>query len=284
MLKSFDECCGPDKLSFQMGMKMKTQLLIHSALLIAANLHAATIVGSPSFQSSFSGSSIDVTTMSNVVDWGYLDHGSINPFAAATTYNFTALTGANYDATSGIGAVTVTNNSVATASTQTTTSNTFIYSGGNSPASGTDTSIGGQFGSMASAENNAVTFDFNNLGLGQHTITLYLGHRLTSGNDTRVFNMDYSWFASDGNVTGNVQSNDLGATGASNSTILSAFQITVNNTIDADADLRLDWDSVSGGAGNAIIAGYTVQTIAIPEPSAALLGLLGLLVILRRRR
>lgn len=245
---------------------------------------AATIIGSATFVSSFTGSTIDITNMPNVVDWGYLDHGSINPFAVATTYNFSALTGANYDATSGIGAVTVTNNSVATASTQTSTSNTFTYSGGNSPASGTDTSIGSQFGSMAAVENNAVAFDFSNLGLGQHTVTLYVGHRLTSNNDTRVFNMDYSWFASDGNVTGSVQSNDLGNTGASLSTILSAFQITVNNTVDANADLKLNWDSVSGGAGNAIIAGYTVQTIAVPEPSAALLGGLGLLALLRRRR
>ncbi len=250
---------------------------------LAPSSHAASIVGNPTFVNSLTGSIINTTAMTNLNQWGYLDVGILNPFAAGT-YAFSALAGANYDATPASGTVSITNSTVGNGNTTPTLSHAWTYSGGNNPTSGTDSSIGRTFGSLGATETNGIVFNFNNVGIGSHTITLYLGHILdASQTDTRVFKMKHALSATDGGFSGDFTTNDLGIQ-ANGTTIFSTYQIAFNNAVDTNADLVLTLDSVSGGTGNGMISGYTWQTAAIPEPRATLLGVIGLLLLLRRRR
>lgn len=59
------------------------------------------------------------------------------------------------------------------------------------------------------------------------------------------------------------------------------YKISVTTTATTD-DLALTFGSKSGNTGGGILAGYTINQI--PEPSSALLGALGALLLLRRRR
>ncbi len=233
------------------------RMIIGIGACFAALSHGATMVGSATFNSVLdAGTTINVTTMPNLNQWGYLDAGGLTTFDVGVTYAFSALPGANYDATPGSGTVTVTNGAVSTSAGTPLISNTWTFSGGNGPASGTDSSTGRQFGGFAPTENGGVLFNFNDVGLGTHAITLYVGHILSSGNDTRVFRMNHALTATDGNLSGSVASNDLGNVGTA-PTIFSTYQITFSNTVDAGADLVLTWDSISGGNGQGLISGYT---------------------------
>lgn len=256
----------------------KIIFLTTTASALTAVSHAATLVSS-TFVSGTTPSTV-VTTGSTVVDWGYLAGGS-TAFGTTGTSNFTALNGANYDATPGIGAVTFAPGTVSSGNSAGVTQPTFTFSGGNSPATGTNINAGAWVSSFASNETNGMTLNFNDLGIGTHTVSVYVGHRLTSGTVPRVFSMDYSLAASDGNVTGNTSSNSVAA---GPTVIYSVYQLKVDNAADASADLSLVWNSVSGDSGQGYFAGYTIETVAIPESSSALLGGIGALVLLRRRR
>lgn len=62
--------------------------------------------------------------------------------------------------------------------------------------------------------------------------------------------------------------------------VLISYQFTATDTI---LNIFMDRDDATGGDPNNWLSGYSLQT-TVPEPSAALLGGLGLLALLRRRR
>lgn len=256
-----------------------------AAMVVASPTDAATLVDASFVSTLNSGASVD-TTGADIVDWGYFVDGSSAINGSNSNAAFNTLSGTNY--LSGGGSMAVTTTAITSSSNlDADKKHTFTFTDGNSPTSGTGVATGSAFGSWGSSETGSLNFNFTDLGLGTHIITLYVGHRLGGGSngDTRVFDMDYSWTASDGNVTGTVRSNDLGTVGGTSegNVVNSVFTLEIENTVDALADLALTWDSVSGDAGEGFISGYTVETI--PEPgSLALMALGGLLIALRRRR
>jgi hypothetical protein len=242
--------------------------------------HAGTVIAS-----TFNGVSSGVVSTTGLADWGYVHvQGAVNDGLFDNQYNATPYgsitrpNGANPDqvittvfGSSTIGAVTLTENDGVT-NTITGQSNAGVFSFDGNAAHGS-------YGSLSAAENNAWTMTFNDLGIGTHTITLYMGHTA----DNRSFRMNYS--LADGGVTsGSTTSgaiSGLGSTLAFSTGDAFTYSIEVE-TLTATGDLSLTFDSLSGSSGGALFSGYTVETV--PEPSAALLGSLGLLALLRRRR
>jgi hypothetical protein len=135
-----------------------------------------------------------------------------------------------------------------------------------------DAAYGG-IGSWGTSDGNAFTVAFNDLGVGTFDITLYLGH----SSDGRTWSTDYSLNGATAVTVG------AGGTAASlNGGSGGALAYTINvTTTDAADDVSLTFSTTGGGSGTGYFAGYTV---AIPEPSVALLGGLGALMLLRRRR
>ena len=134
---------------------------------------------------------------------------------------------------------------------------TMSFDGGSNPVSGT-VGIGAGFGAWAPDEDNAATFTFSDLGAGTHVVRIYVGH---SSND-RIFDMDYSVTASDGDLSGNTVSSAI-----TEGDLHSTYEI-VFSTDDPGADLSLQFNSTSGGTGSGWIGGYVVETAAAPSPFA----------------
>ena len=168
----------------------------------------------------------------NIVDWGY--YNIDNSFDPGTVDNARASTDN--------GAVVVTPGALATATfnwSNTLPKFTVTFDNGNEPASGT-VGIGAGFGAWAPDEDNAATFTFSDLGAGTHTVRVFAGH---SSND-RIFDMDYSVTASDGNLIGNTVSSQI-----TEGNLHSTYEI-VFSTNDPTADLSLQFNSTSGGTGS----------------------------------
>ncbi len=248
-------------------------LLSYFSLLLGVSAASAASLVSSNFTSVglTSSQNIDVTG-ADVVDWGYYTSPPGETQARSDFFSNPVLD--NSKAVSGIGAVTIVPGAISNA-----TSNpvdpvakfSVTYDDGNSPLAGT-ANIGAGLGAWAGGEDNAATFTFNDLLAGTHTVRIFVGH---TSND-RIFDMDYSVTATDGNFSGNTVSNSI-STGDLNSTYEIVF-----TTTDANADLVLQFNSTSGGSGSGWIGGYVVETV--PEPSTALLGGFGALLLLRRRR
>lgn len=117
----------------------------------------------------------------------------------------------------------------------------------------------GSYGNFAPNEADVWRLTFNDLGVGQHVIRLYMGH---SANN-RVFNMDISFDGGANTVETTVspQIGDLGSTIVGYAATGSSFiyEIDVNVTAASD-DLTLTFGGTSGSFGGAIFAGYTVVT------------------------
>lgn len=263
-------------------MKNKTLSLTTVFIAVASvtAAHAGTIIAS-----TFNGVSSGVVATTGLADWGYVNNqATINDGLFDNQYNATPYgsvsrpNGVNPDqiittvsGTSTIGAVTLTENDGVT--------NTIAGQGNAGVFTFGGTLAHGSYGNLAAAENNAWTMSFNDLGIGTHTITLYMGHTA----DNRSFRMNYS-LADGGLTAGSTTSgaiSGLGSTLAFGAGDAFTYSIQVETTT-ATGDLSLTFDSLSGSTGGALFSGYTVATI--PEPSAALLGGLGLLALLRRRR
>lgn len=240
----------------------------------------AATIDSQTYNVDPSSTTID-TTLSNIVDWGYYLPGAdfLDETQPADT-NFDDITAVggtmdpatNSKAVSGIGAVTITENDGAEYSSGTSLALwDFTFNDGLAPTSGTQTAFGAVNG-VASSE-DIFTITFNDLGVGTHTITLFMAHTATN----RIFRSNLDVFAADGNVSGNLTSAQIGGSG---STLYFLYQAVVTTT-DASADMDINIRSVSGSAGQFAFAGYTVSSV--PEPSTAMLGLLGGLILLLRR-
>jgi len=258
-----------------------------AALLIAvaAPQAQAASLGSVSFVSTINTPITVDTTGANIVDWGFMvDTNDSVIYNNHTNKVFNTLSGTNF--ASGGGDMLVTTTGITTATATGFGDFKFTFDDGNSPATGTGVAAGDAFAGWASNEAGSLVFTFNDIGIGTHTFSLFVGHRLNTNNDTnaRVFKMNYSLTASDGNVAGNINSNAFNAVDVpSLARVNSVFQITIVNNVDAGADLVLGWDSVSGGTGQGVFSGYTVESV-VPEPSSlALMGLGGLLIARRRR-
>jgi hypothetical protein len=260
--------------------KMKSTLLTLAAILAALPvIHGATIV-SATFNSVTNGA----VSTTGLADWGYVNvDRPVNQglfHGATAAYNNLA-----YNLVNDV------NSSVITATSATPTVGTVTLREGNN----TDT-LGGQqgtgsytfggnaafglYGGLAASEANVWNMTFNNLGIGTYDIVLYMGHTA----DNRSFKMDA--LLTDG-LTNPTDSETSGVISALGSTVAFGagdaftYNIRVTTTAATD-DLSLTFSSVSGSTGGALFSGYTVA--AIPEPASALLGGLGMLALLRRRR
>ncbi|MBT7065364.1 MAG: hypothetical protein HN919_03600 [Verrucomicrobia bacterium] len=214
-------------------------VVVSAMMLGVGSVHAASL-GSSTF-TSFDGTAgldIDVTG-SSVVDWGYYDDQG--DFWLGQPVD-------NSKAVSGIGAVSVVTGVVSSAGAY-NPNLTMTFDDGAGPAAGT-VAIGAGFGAWAPDEDNAATFTFNDLGDGTHTVRVYVGHSALN----RIFDMDYTVTASDGNLSDNTVSSALGSGN------LHATYELVFSTTDTSADLVLTFNSTSGDSGAGWIAGYVVET------------------------
>lgn len=248
----------------------------------------AATIDSSSFDVNPASTSID-TTGSNVSDWGYFLPGADfldetqpdnTDFDALTAGNGSIDPATNSKASPSIGTVTITERDAAEYSNGGTGFWDFTVNDGIAPVSGTQTAFGAVNG-VASGE-DIFTITLNDLGAGEHIVTLYMAHTATN----RTFRATLALLAADGDAfsgvlatgTGGVVSSAIGGTGGTQYFTYT----TVVTTTDPNADLSIAIDSESGSAGQFTFSGYTVLTV--PEPSVALLGALGSLMLLRRRR
>jgi len=263
-----------------MNMKMSTLVI---AAIAAGSAHGATLV-----DSSFNDSPSLAINTTGAADWGYFIATSGKNFtdslALNTPVNFDSLT-YDHDSNAGtaeisatvskalpsIGAVTYTAKGDG-ANGKTNGSDTFTFDG---------TSVGSITGNIATTE-EIFSLKFNDLGVGTHTMTFYIGH--DSG--TRKLDVDYFVYENDDS-----QSNPaaLSATGIISNQMDTggdkriSYSLTFTTTT-ANTDLVFNLGSAGSGSGAFKLSGYTVYTAPIPEPgSLALLGLGGLCLLRRRR-
>jgi len=137
----------------------------------------------------------------------------------------------------------------------------------------------GAYGGFPAGAGDLWSLDFANLAAGTYTISLFMGH----SSDGRTFGLVADLTGVATNTVNSGAISGLGSTAGSGAGNFTAFRYDINFTAAEGDDLTLKLTSTSGGAaGGAFFAGYTVALI--PEPSTALLGGLGFLVLLRRRR
>lgn len=233
----------------------------------------------------FNGVTSGAISTSGRADWGFISVGggffdsdlggvgnSYNntPFGSLTKNDGTTITTVSGAPT--IGSVTLTEGTAGTnvIDPQTNVPN---YTFGGIQAQGS-------YGNFAPNEQDVWRMTFNDLGIGRHTITLYLGHSAT----TRVFDMDVTGSGLAPFTSTSPQIGTLGSTVAGYGTTGAAFTYEIDVTVSAAGDdLTLTHGGISGSAGGAIFSGYTVTTV--PEPAtAALLAVAGMFCLRRRRQ
>jgi hypothetical protein len=258
-----------DKTPMPLNMKFHTRVSATAACcaLFATPLHAAVTFSSDSFNG-LASSDVDLTGLE---DWGY-----VSTNGAFMDDNPTAKLYSSLD--NGSGTVITTTFSSSTIGEVRLTEDGDTLSATNIPGvtfGGTESY--GSFRNFGTAE-DAFTIEFNDLGVGDFVITLYVGHTNTS----RIYDMDFVGTGNAGGttvMTGNFSTYTTAVGG------MLAYTIT-GSTTDAldDVTLSLGNAAGSGGSGAGFFPGYTVDFTPIPEPSVACLAGFGVLALLRRRR
>lgn len=185
----------------------------------------------------------------------------------------------NSKATSGIGAVTITERDTAEYTNGETGNWSFVVGAGDGTTESGNTFSTHGFANGIGRGENIYNITLNDLGLGTHIVTLYMTH---SAQDRR-FNATVDLFSVDGDQNGSLLSATIGGTNSTNFFTFTTEVIATN----ASDDLSISIDSNSGNFGQFGFGGYTVATLAVPVPepsSTALFGLGGLALLLRRRR
>ena len=264
-------------------MNSISKILTLGALLLSTQSNAAIIINTHTFSAVTNGA----ISTTGLADWGFVDTAggffdsnlgggglSYNntDFGSIANNGGTVLT--SVEGSPSIGSVTLTEG---------TTGTDTISPQGNAPNYTFDgTAAHGSYGNFAPNEADIWRLTFNNLGVGDHTIKLYMGHSATN----RIFNMDVSF---DGGTstfvtTTSPQIGTLGSTVAAYGATGLAFTYDIDVTVsDPSDDLTLTFGGVSGSFGGAIFSGYTVSSV--PEPSSILLfSLAGLGFFAHRRR
>lgn len=248
-----------------MKIQSKISALTACCALSATPLHAAVTFSS----NAFSGIDSGAISTTGMTDWGYvstngafMDDNPVNKaYSALDDGASTVITTVAAGHTAGD--VTLTEDG----DTLSATNFSGLTFDGNDAY--------GSFRNFGTTE-DAFTINFNNLGVGDFEITLYVGHT----NGSRIYDMDYAGTGAAGGTT--VMADTIANTQGAFPGIL-AYTITGSTTDSADVvSLSLGNAAGSGGSGAGFFPGYTVEVI--PEPSFALLGGLGALMLLRRRR
>jgi hypothetical protein len=134
----------------------------------------------------------------------------------------------------------------------------------------------GAYGGFPGNAGDIWSLNFADLAAGEYVITLYGGH----SQGDRIFDVEAALTGTSNNTVQSGQISTLGSTVGGGG--FTTFRYDIEFTAAADDDLTLTFGAISGSGGGAFLAGYTVAIV--PEPSTALLGGLGLLALLRRRR
>jgi hypothetical protein len=240
-----------------------------------ASSHAASIISS-----SFARGS-GVVNVDSTIDWGYF---TTSPFTDTDGESFvfdgspTASTNRHGTADSGTATWTADQglNSKGNASAY-----SFTYTNGADPTTATVDALGGQFGSFPGGSVPGYTLSIANLGgVGERTITLYLG----SNRANQVLSFSATLTDIGGSATDSINGSWVGGGGAgSGGAMVGAFYQLTYFSSDPNASLSIDVNGVSGsGQAEQQFGGWAIT--AVPEPSAALLGTFGMLLLLRRRR
>ncbi len=204
-------------------------------------------------------------------DWGYFSRdGYTQGMTTGVAVNFDALTHVSGDpatvskASPSTGEVFYTPTDSSSGTSNTTYGYTFD-----------GTAVGSLLGNIGTSE-EIFSMKFNDLGVGTHTMAFYIGASAAN----RALNIDYFVYEDDGAES----SATLSATGVTSGSFANnriSYSLTFE-TSTANTDLVFNLGS-AGSDGNAFtMGGYTLTTV--PEPSAALLGGLGALLIFRRHR
>jgi|GEM_PF-5981522 len=240
-----------------------------------ASSQAASIISS-----SFARGS-GVVNVDSTIDWGYF---TTSPFTNTNGERFafdgstTASTNRHAAADSGTATWTADQTLVAKSNAS---AYSFTYTNGANPTTATADPLGGQFGGFGGGNEQAYTLSIANLGgVGERTITLYLG----SNRANQVLSFSATLTDTDGPATNSINGSWVGGGGTgTGSPMVGAFYQLTYFSSDPNASLSIDVNSVSGsGTAEQQFGGWAIT--AVPEPSAALLGTFGMLLLLRRRR
>jgi hypothetical protein len=249
-----------------------SHLIVATVILFTtASLHSAITVNS----STFNGVTDGAVSTAGLADWGYFSNDGNTFDGVYDNVAFGSLGITTVSGSSSIGTVTLTENDGVNDAIQAQTNDANFTFDSNSTF--------GSYGGYAPGEQNVWTINFNDLGVGQFLITLYLGHSSTN----RGFDMDVSGSGitpftttTGGSIAG------LGSTVAAYGTsgVSFTYDIDITTTAANDSLTLVHGDTGGGSFGGAIFAGYTVA--AIPEPSSLSLIVLGglSLALLRRQR
>ena len=245
-------------------MKLKTSILIATSLALASGAHAATITWT---SNALTGATdVRATTFQETTVLAYVPHAT-----SAVTVNGVAFA----NSMTGTGGVSMSQNL-----------NGAPYSGteGNSQLGNAVSMIGGSTAYKDLLE--GCQWDFTGSLVTPPTITLtFSGLTLNQKYEVRVWAADYrsfgiSRYVSVDSGTTNV---DYNATDTANTTTGGGF-FTGVFTADATSQSFTLTGYKPGQQNDAATQYNALQLAAIPEPSAALLGGLGMLALLRRRR
>ncbi|PXA04941.1 hypothetical protein DDZ13_02960 [Coraliomargarita sinensis] len=238
-------------------------------------MKAATLVNS-SFDLN-PNTAVDTT---GTADWGYFVEGVgfTDGMTTGVAVNFDDLT---FDDGPGPSAATVSESSPGIGEVLYTPTDT-------SDGTGTADTIGFTFdGNNAGqrlhnigGDEEIFSMKFNDLGAGTHTMTFYAGH----DNNSREMDIDYFVYEEDDAET----SATLSGTGLQSGGLVNGRgTYTLEfSTATANTDIVFNLGSAGSGVGAWTLSGYTLTTVAVPEPSsfALLAGCFGLTWVMLRRR